>query len=160
MKCRRRSNSRGSRLRGPAARASVQAPAVNAESATSSTADPLPSPSALAPDPGSILRIDGHIEEPIRYGGTVSVGPHGAVVGNIDAFAVIVEGAVKGDIHAAQSLQIRGSATIVGDMHTPRIAVARGAQLRGNIRMRPDLAPPSDLDERAVDTLLNGRRQA
>jgi cytoskeletal protein CcmA (bactofilin family) len=112
------------------------------------------------PGADTVLRIDGHAEKSIRHGGTVSIGPHGAVVGNIDALAVIVEGAVKGDIHAAQTLQIRASATIVGDLYTPRIAVARGAQLRGNIRMQPELTPPSDLDEPAVDTLLNGRRRA
>jgi cytoskeletal protein CcmA (bactofilin family) len=158
MKCRRSNNSRGSRLRGPANRAVAENPASGAHF---SPPPPLTHSSVSAmPESASVLHIDGHTEGSIQYGGTVSVGPHGAVVGDIRAAAVIVEGAVKGHIHATQTLRIAGSATIVGDMHAPRVAVARGAQLRGNIRMRTDPAPPSDLDEPAVDTLLSGGRRA
>lgn len=158
MKCRRSNSSRGSRLRGPANRTVAENPARGAHFSPS---PPVTSaPVSAMPDSASVLYIDGHTEGSIQYAGTVSVGPHGAVVGDIHATAVIVEGAVKGHIHAAQTLRIAGSATIVGDMHSPRVAVVRGAQLRGNIRMRTAPMPPSDLDEPAVDTLLSGGRRA
>jgi cytoskeletal protein CcmA (bactofilin family) len=73
---------------------------------------------------------------------------------------VFVEGAISGNVHATETLRIAASATIVGDLQSPRVAVARGAQLRGNITMRPGLTPPSDLDELAVDALLAGGRRA
>ena len=76
------------------------------------------------------------------------------------AYLACVEGAISGDIHAAETLRIASTATIVGDMYSPRVAVARGAQLRGNITMRPALLPPSDLDDGSVDILLSGGRQA
>ena len=157
MKCRRSKTSPGARLRGGRAGAARPSPV---------TGDPraqaLPnavSVSALA-DSASVLRIDGQTEGSVNYAGTVSVGPQGAVVGDIYATAVFVEGAISGDVHAAESLHIAASATIVGDMYAPRVAVVRGAQLRGNITMRPVLTPPSDLDDRTVDTLLSGGQQA
>ena len=51
--------------------------------------------------------------------------------GDLHAAAIVVEGAVTGNVHAALALRIAASATVVGDMYAPRIAVARGAQLRG-----------------------------
>jgi len=108
----------------------------------------------------SLLRIDGHTEGAIHHSGTVSVGPQGTVIGEVCAAKVFVEGAISGNVHATETLRIAASATIVGDMHSPRVAVARGAQLRGNITMRPSLPAPSDLDELAVDTLLAGGQRA
>jgi len=157
MKCRRSNSSRGSRLRGPAQPAVAETPAGEANLSPPPLASPTPSAMSGA---AAVLRIDGHAEGSIQYAGTVSVGPHGAVVGDIHAAAVIVEGAVKGNIHAAQTLHIAGSATIVGDMNAPRVSVARGAQLRGNLRMRTDPTPPSELDEPGVDTLLSAGRRA
>lgn len=111
-------------------------------------------------DAGAVLHVDGPTEGSIQYSGTVCVGPLGAVVGDVHATTVIVAGAVSGSIHAAQALRIAATAKIVGDMLTPRIAVARGAQLRGNIMMRAGGALPSDLDDLAVNTLLSGGRLA
>ena len=157
MKCRRNKNSSGSRLRVDSARGTRPIP-VTGE---------IGGPAAVRKGPGSeregsapVLRIDGHIERSIHHSGTVAVGPHAHLVGDIHASVVFVEGAISGNVRATESLHIAASATIVGDLHTPRVAVARGAQLRGNITMRPSLTPPSDLDALAVDTLLAGGRRA
>jgi len=117
-------------------------------------------PVSLPANSASVLRIDGQTEGSVNYAGTVSVGKQGAVLGDIYATAVFVEGAISGDVHAAETLHIASTATIVGDMYSPRVAVARGAQLRGNITMRPALLPPSDLDDGTVDILLSGGRLA
>ncbi len=109
---------------------------------------------------GSVLRINGLTEGSIHHAGAVAIGPQGAVLGDVYAADVFVEGAVNGNIHATQTLRIACSAKVVGDMESPRVAVARGAQLRGNIAMGSTSTPPSDLDERAVDALLAGDLRA
>ena len=157
MKCRRSNGSRGSRLRGLSASASRQTPVSSTRQAQELA--PLLIASATS-DSGSVLRIDGQTEGAIRYSGRVFVGPHGQVLGDIHAAEIFVEGSISGNVQATETLRIAASATIVGDMHCPRIAVMRGAQLRGNITMRAGLTPPSDLDESAVDTLLSGGRSA
>jgi cytoskeletal protein CcmA (bactofilin family) len=107
-----------------------------------------------------VLLINGQAEGCIHYSGTVSVGPNGSVVGDVYATAVVVEGAITGDIHATQALRIAATATLIGDMHAPRIAVARGARLCGKITMRPAQPAPSDLDDLGVDSLLSADRLA
>ena len=157
MKCRRNKNSSGSRLRGGRASATRPTPVTGGQGGPV-VAHVLPA-SELAGSV-SVLRIDGHTEGSIHHSGTVAVGPQGAVIGDIYAAMVFVEGAISGNVHATETLRIAASATIVGDLQSPRVAVARGAQLRGNITMRPSLTPPSDLDELAVDALLAGGRRA
>jgi cytoskeletal protein CcmA (bactofilin family) len=104
------------------------------------------------------MRIDARIQGPVHYSGKVTVGPDGAVIGNLYAATIIVEGEVVGDIHAEEALRIAASARIVGNMASPKLAVARGAQLRGSILMQSAVAPAVDLDERAVDVMLSGHR--
>jgi cytoskeletal protein CcmA (bactofilin family) len=107
-----------------------------------------------------VLRIDGRCEGPIHHTATVTIGPHGAVAGAICAAVILVEGEISGNLTATKLLRVAASAKVVGDLCAPRIAVARGARLRGRITMRQGLKPPSDLDESAVDSLLSGAQTA
>jgi Polymer-forming cytoskeletal len=157
MKCRRSKSSRGSLLRGPGPKTTREPPAASKQRRQGPPAVPAPAHDAV---PAVVLRIDGHSEGSIHHAGTVSVGPQGAVVGDIHATTIFVEGEITGNLLAALLLRVAAGAKIVGDLCAPRIAVARGAQLCGNITMRPRLSPPSDLDELAVDTLLTAGRLA
>jgi cytoskeletal protein CcmA (bactofilin family) len=115
---------------------------------------PAASPSAALPE----LRIDGRTEGSIQYSGTVTVGPNGAVIGDICATVICVEGAITGNVYAEDALRVAASATIIGDLQASRVAVARGAQLRGNIAMRRGLRPAPDLDDQGVEALLTRSR--
>ena len=142
MKCRRSKSSAGARLRGsptpPATRKRAGTPAL---------------PGAQAP---GLLRIDGPAKGAIEHTGTVIVGRNGAVTGNLSATLIIVEGQVEGDLGATQALRVMASARIVGDLCAPRVAVARGASLRGRITtQRPTASTAArELDDRAVADLL------
>jgi hypothetical protein len=153
MKCRRSKSSRGARLRGPSSRAPVPVNSAN-------DALELAPPPAVKVGSESVLRIDGHTNGPILYSGAVSVGPNAQVSGNISAVEIFVEGAISGNVRASRSLRIAAGAKIVGDMYSPRVSVARGAQLRGRMAMRGGLGPSSDLDDSAVDKMLSGGRLA
>ena len=155
MKCRRSTQSPGAKLRGSTAKA-IRA----AQPASRSSADQAPGPvpaAASASAPAAELRVDGRTEGSIRYAGTVIVGPLGAVRGDIIATAILIEGQVNGDLYAADTLRLAASARVVGDLQSPRVAVARGAQLRGRISMRRELAPATELDDQAVDQVLSGQ---
>jgi hypothetical protein len=149
MKCRRSKSSRGARLRGAARNAGLRKPAV-----------PAARPDAAAPTaagaPPGLLRIDGPAKGAIDHNGTVIVGRHGTVTGNLSATIIIVEGQVEGDLQATQALRILASARIVGDLCAPRLAVARGASLRGRIATRRPASSAGEIDDRAVSELLAG----
>ena len=155
MKCRRSTQSPGAKLRGSNAKAIRAAPPASRRSADEAHS-PIPA-AGSATVPAAELRVDGRSEGSIRYAGTVIVGPLGAVRGDITATAILIEGQVNGDLYAADTLRLTASARVVGDLQSPRVAVARGAQLRGRISMRRELAPATELDDQAVDQVLSGQ---
>ena len=102
------------------------------------------------------MTIDGHTEGSIRYAGTVRVGPQGSVTGEIHARMIIVEGAINGDLHAAETVRFLASARVVGDVQAPKVALMRGAQLRGRIVTRRQPEAETALDKYAVEAMLAG----
>jgi cytoskeletal protein CcmA (bactofilin family) len=156
MKCRRSKTSRGARLRELAA-AKLRTPTADANAVKLRSADRAraPGPTTAA---ASELRIDGPTQGAIHYEGAVVVGPNGEVKGGITAMTIVVEGKVLGDLYATQSLRIAASGVVVGDLTSPRIGVARGAQIQGRIstRGRRPAANGAELDEHKVVELLTG----
>jgi cytoskeletal protein CcmA (bactofilin family) len=75
-------------------------------------------------------RVDGEIvsDELVR------VMPGGVVKGPIRAEAVLVEGAVDGDIIVAGQIELARTGRVRGDVTGPRVAVAEGAYLKGRLR--------------------------
>jgi cytoskeletal protein CcmA (bactofilin family) len=94
------------------------------------------------------VRIEGAFEGEIALRGMLVVGETGRVTcENIRANAVIVAGAVRGNI-TTQKLEIRSSGRVWGDVVTTAFVTEEGAFLRGQIRMEErvelDLEPAPD----------------
>ena len=163
MKCRRSKTSRGARLRELAAEKLRRATAHPAQHAGAAVErEPARKgeqhSDALATSKPAELRIDGPTQGAIRYEGTVVVGPRGEVKGGITATAIVVEGSVQGDLQATQTLRIAASGSVVGDLSSPRVAVARGARIQGRVSTRSGrpTANVAELDEHRVAELLTG----
>jgi cytoskeletal protein CcmA (bactofilin family) len=96
------------------------------------------------------IRIDGVLKGGISFqsGGTVHVGPTGLVEDTtIEADHVLVEGKVRGTIIARKTLEITGSAVLLGDaQYDEMLDVHPRARIRGRMEYRGDmeLAAPSD----------------
>ena len=81
------------------------------------------------------VRIVGAFEGEIALRGMLVIGETGGVTcQNVRANAVIVAGAVRGNI-TTQKLEIRGSGRVWGDVVTTAFVTEEGAFLRGQIRM-------------------------
>ena len=99
------------------------------------------------------LIIEGQVEGKIELRDHVlSVGETGRVQAHIVAKAIIVHGAVTGNLTAAEKVDIRENGTVDGDIVAPRVAIADGAKFRGSIDMRRD--EPST----ATDRPAKGRK--
>jgi cytoskeletal protein CcmA (bactofilin family) len=89
------------------------------------------------------LKIDGVLKGGISFqtGGTVHVGATGVVDNTtIEADHVLVEGKVRGTIIARKTLEITGSATLVGDaQYDVMIDVHPRARIRGKVEFRGEL---------------------
>jgi len=74
-----------------------------------------------------------------------------------------LEGRVDGDIYATESVQVRQSAKVKGNIYAPRVGIADGAQFSGSIDMnhkgiagatRPATIPVGTLSDPAAERLL------
>ncbi|NCP87650.1 MAG: hypothetical protein CO094_08830 [Anaerolineae bacterium CG_4_9_14_3_um_filter_57_17] len=94
------------------------------------------------------VRIEGTFEGQISLKGMLVVGESGRVTcENVRAAAVIIAGAVKGNI-VTQKLEIRATGRVWGDVVTASFVTEDGAFLRGQMRMEDQvdlgLAPDTD----------------
>ena len=83
------------------------------------------------------LRIDGKVD------GTIDLGHHGLIIGagaairaNLTARSILICGAVIGNVTATERVDLQPAASVDGDISAPRLAIADGAVVNGNIDAR------------------------
>ncbi len=81
--------------------------------------------------------------------------------GNIRAKFVIIEGKVEGDVYASESVSIRQTAKVTGNIFAPRVGIADGAHFSGRIDMnakpaaaKVDITVGKSLSDPQADRLL------
>jgi cytoskeletal protein CcmA (bactofilin family) len=89
------------------------------------------------------LKVDGVLKGNVSFatGGTVHVGATGMIENTtIEADHVLLEGKVRGTLIARKTLEITGSATLLGDaQYDAMIDVHPRARIRGKVEFRGDL---------------------
>jgi len=84
----------------------------------------------------SDFRIDGEVEGTITCSGKVVIGQKGVLKGSISCTNAEIIGTVEGDIVVAETLSLRGTAVIVGDVKTKILMVEPNAVFNGTCSMR------------------------
>ena len=80
------------------------------------------------------LYIDGQVEGTIELRDhNLTVGPNGRVDANVNAKEIIILGTVKGNIRAAERVEIRKTGSLVGDLVAARVTIEDGAYFKGSI---------------------------
>jgi len=79
----------------------------------------------------------------------LTIGEHGQVKANINASVIIVEGTVEGDITGDDSVIIKSTGKVIGNVTAPRITLEDGASFNGRIDMKPKGAKSSRSDDKA-----------
>ena len=77
-------------------------------------------------------RMEGRISVPDH---TLTIGPHADIKAEIAGKAVIIMGAITGNITADERVDIRATGAVTGDIVSPRLSVAEGGCLRGKVDM-------------------------
>jgi len=80
------------------------------------------------------LSVEGHVEGEIAIAGEVTIEAAGLVGANVAARVITVRGAVRGDLVAEEVVRLEEGARVVGDLRAPRIAIAKGALVRGLVQ--------------------------
>ena len=92
------------------------------------------------------VHVDGRIDGNVEAEGTVSIGPEGAVHGEVHASDVAVAGRVEGRIVARGPLHLLASGVLEGDAAFQTIQVDRGGVVRGHMGGEPSEEQPEDLE--------------
>lgn len=80
------------------------------------------------------LYVDGDLEgtlEALEH--KCTIGPNGTVHASVKAREVVVLGTIQGNVEAAEKIEIRKDAKLVGDIRTARIIIEDGAYFKGSI---------------------------
>jgi cytoskeletal protein CcmA (bactofilin family) len=81
------------------------------------------------------LLIRGQIEGSITHTQRIIVCAEGIVKANIRAQIIAVEGTVEGDLQAEKSVQVKETARLKGNIHSPNVSIVDGAQFNGSVAM-------------------------
>ena len=77
-------------------------------------------------------QIDGEIEGEINSKDSVAIGEDAVVSANISAVAIVVAGAISGELSASQRIEIYPSAKVLlGSLTAPEMVICEGAVIEG-----------------------------
>lgn len=88
-----------------------------------------------------VVRIEGRVRGTVRAGSQVLVGQGAQVEGDLHTQEAVVGGEVIGSIHASERVELQPSASVTGNIITPRIAVLEGGKVSGEVRIQEQQAP-------------------
>ena len=88
-------------------------------------------------------RIVGSVSSDDSRDSTLSVSETGSIEGTVQVPNVLLNGAVKGDIHARERVVLGATARVEGSVYYGTIEMTLGAQIKGKlVRLSPDAAHP------------------
>ena len=82
------------------------------------------------------LTLCGQMEGSINLPGhTLTIGSHADIKAEISAKAVVVMGAVTGNVTAGDKVEIQATGSVTGDIVSPRLVIADGGCLHGRVQV-------------------------
>jgi cytoskeletal protein CcmA (bactofilin family) len=84
--------------------------------------------------------INGNVKGDVSSGATLSVSEMGCIDGSVIVANIVLNGIVKGDIEAADRVQMGPKAKVLGSVHYTTIETAVGAQINGKLIHRGNSA--------------------
>jgi cytoskeletal protein CcmA (bactofilin family) len=92
------------------------------------------------------LHLDGHVEGAVRSDpareSTLSVSETGSIHGAVQVPNVVLNGTIRGDIHALERVVLGATARVEGNVYYGIIEMTLGAQIIGKlVRLEPETPP-------------------
>jgi cytoskeletal protein CcmA (bactofilin family) len=81
------------------------------------------------------LVIEGEVKGTIKLRSDLRIGTNARVEATVHARNVVVEGTVIGDLSAENRIELVATSSVEGNVRSPKIIVAEGAQFRGTVDM-------------------------
>ena len=81
------------------------------------------------------LLIDGEVEGTIVSTGTLTIGEHARIRGEIRTKSVTVRGTVEGNIFVTERCELQANCTLRGDIEAPRLVVNENVTFVGSAKV-------------------------
>ena len=81
------------------------------------------------------LLIDGEVKGDIKSTGTLTIGEHASIHGEVRSKSVTVKGTVEGNIFATERCELQAGCTLRGDIEAPRLVVDENATFLGSAKV-------------------------
>lgn len=93
------------------------------------------------------VRIDGVVTGEIHTEGTLIIGEHAVVEGNVSAGTVVSGGQINGNVTAREKVKLASTAALLGTIRTPLLHIEEGVRLKGTCEVQGHRAeqPPDDI---------------
>ena len=89
------------------------------------------------------LEVRGRIEGEVDVTGELVIADGAMLKASLRGGRVVIRGAVVGDVSATEAIVLEETARVVGNLTAERIAIALGAQIRGELAMDVGMEEPS-----------------
>jgi cytoskeletal protein CcmA (bactofilin family) len=87
--------------------------------------------------------IRGNVFADADSGSVLSLSERGHIEGDVRVPNVVINGSVKGDVHAAEHIELAENARVVGNVYYRFIEMVRGAEVNGNLVHKEDGFQPA-----------------
>jgi len=77
------------------------------------------------------VRIDGVVSGAIQSKGTIILGKHAVIEGDVSAGTIVSGGRINGNVIAREKVRLLSTAALMGTITTPLLDVEEGVQLKG-----------------------------
>lgn len=85
-------------------------------------------------------QMEGSIKLPDH---TLTIGSHASIKADISAKAVVITGAVAGNVIATDKVEIQSTGSVTGDVVSPRLVIANGGCINGQVKMQQSERGPA-----------------
>ena len=96
------------------------------------------------------VRIDGRFKGEIRSDGTLIVGDSAVLEADIQVPHLVVCGEVRGNLYAAEKVEIHPPGKVFGNVQAPAVVMDEGVVFEGSCRMQ-DIKIPEDKNPQSVE---------
>jgi cytoskeletal protein CcmA (bactofilin family) len=96
------------------------------------------------------VRIDGHFKGEILADGTLLVGDDAVVESEVQVSQLVVSGEVRGNLFAAEKIEIHPPGKVFGNIQAPAVVMDEGVVFEGCCRMT-EIKRPEDEDPQPAE---------
>src|SRR5947209_2050228 len=82
-----------------------------------------------------VIRVEGQVSGNVEAGGQILLSEGGVIEGDLKTREAVIAGEVRGSITASDRVEVQATASVQGDILTPRLLIQEGGRVNGAVRM-------------------------